>query len=46
MSREYVSTEFKCRRISVIVQRSASDKLADVDKRTNELAMVMKDIRA
>ena len=29
VSREYVSTEFKCRRISVIVQRSASDKLAD-----------------
>ena len=28
MSREYVSTEFDCRRISVIVHRSASDKLA------------------
>ena len=30
MSREYVSTEFDCRRISVIVHRSASDKLAVV----------------
>ena len=28
MSREQVSTEFDCRRISVIVHRSASDKLA------------------
>ena len=28
MSWEYVSTEFNCRRISVIVHRSASDKLA------------------
>ena len=28
MNREYVSTEFNCRRISVIVHRSASDKLA------------------
>ena len=28
MSREYVSTEFDCRRISVIVHRSASEKLA------------------
>ena len=28
--REYVSTEFDCRRISVIVHRSASDKLAVV----------------
>ena len=28
MRREYVSTEFNCRRISVIVHRSASDKLA------------------
>ena len=28
MSREYVSTEFDGRRISVIVHRSASDKLA------------------
>ena len=28
MSREYVSTECNCRRISVIVYRSASDKLA------------------
>ena len=28
MCREYVSTEFNCRRISVIVHRSASDKLA------------------
>ena len=28
MSREYVSTEFNCRRISVIVHCSASDKLA------------------
>ena len=27
MSREYVSMEFNCRRISVIVHRSASDKL-------------------
>ena len=30
MRREYVSTEFDCRRISVIVHRSASDKLAIV----------------
>ena len=30
MSREKVSTEFDCRRISVIVHRSASDKLAVV----------------
>ena len=30
MSREYVSTEFDCRRISVIVHRSASEKLAVV----------------
>ena len=30
MSREYVSTEFDCRRISVIVHQSASDKLAFV----------------
>ena len=30
MSREQVSTEFDCRRISVIVHRSASDKLAVV----------------
>ena len=30
MSREYVSTEFNCRRISVIVHRSASDKLTVV----------------
>ena len=28
MSREYVSTECNCRRISVIVYGSASDKLA------------------
>ena len=28
MSREYVSTECNCRRISVIIYRSASDKLA------------------
>ena len=28
MSREYVSMEFNCRRIPVIVYRSASDKLA------------------
>ena len=28
MSREYVSTEFNCRRISVIFHRSASEKLA------------------
>ena len=28
MSREYVSMEFNCRRIPVIVHRSASDKLA------------------
>ena len=28
MSREYVSTEYNCRRISVIVHRSVSDKLA------------------
>ena len=28
VSREYVSTEGNCRRISVIVHRSASDKLA------------------
>ena len=28
MSREYISTEFDGRRISVIVHRSASDKLA------------------
>ena len=28
MSREYVSTEFDCRQISVIVHRSAGDKLA------------------
>ena len=28
MSRDKVSTEFDCRRISVIVHRSASDKLA------------------
>ena len=28
MSREKVSTEFDCRRISIIVHRSASDKLA------------------
>ena len=28
MSRQYVSTEFNCRRISVIVHRSASDKLS------------------
>ena len=28
MSMEEVSTEFDCRRISVIVHRSASDKLA------------------
>ena len=28
MSRQYVSTEFDCRRISVIVHRSVSDKLA------------------
>ena len=28
MSREYVSTEFKCRPISLIVHRSAGDKLA------------------
>ena len=28
MSREQVSTEFDCRRISVIVHRSSSDKLA------------------
>ena len=28
MSREYVSMEFNCRLISVIVHRSASDKLA------------------
>ena len=28
MSREYVSTEFYCRRISVIVHRPISDKLA------------------
>ena len=27
MSREYVSTEFDCRRVSVIVHRSSSDKL-------------------
>ena len=30
MSREYVSTEFDCRRISVNVHQSASDKLAVV----------------
>ena len=30
MSRAKVSTEFDCRRISVIVPRSASDKLAVV----------------
>ena len=30
MSRELVSTEFECRRISVIVHRSAGDKLAVV----------------
>ena len=30
MSREYVGTEFDCRRISVIVHRSASNKLAVV----------------
>ena len=30
MSREYVGTEFDCRRISVIVHRSASDMLAIV----------------
>ena len=30
MSREYVSTEFDCWRISVIIHRSASDKLAVV----------------
>ena len=30
MSREKVSTEFDCRRVSVIVHRSASDKLAAV----------------
>ena len=30
MSRELVSTEFDCRRISVIVHRSATDKLAVV----------------
>ena len=30
MSRELVSTEFDCRRISVIVHRSASDKLGVV----------------
>ena len=30
MSREKISTEFDCRRISVIVHRSASDKLAIV----------------
>ena len=30
MSREEVSTELDCRRISVIVHRSASDKLAVV----------------
>ena len=28
MSMEYVSTEFNCRRISVIVHRSSGDKLA------------------
>ena len=28
MGREYVSTEFNCRRIFVIVHRSASDELA------------------
>ena len=28
MSREYVSTKFDCRRISVIVHRSASDNIA------------------
>ena len=28
MRREYVSTDFACRRITVIVNRSASDKLA------------------
>ena len=28
MSGEYVSTKFNCRQISVIVHRSASDKLA------------------
>ena len=28
MSREYVSTKFNCRRISVIFHRSASEKLA------------------
>lgn len=32
MSRKYVSTELRCRRICVIVHRSASDKLA-VDSR-------------
>ena len=30
MSREYVSTEFDCWQISVIVHRSASEKLAVV----------------
>ena len=30
MSREKVSTEFDCRRISVIVHRAASEKLAVV----------------
>ena len=30
MGREYVSTELNCRRISVIVHRSASDELAVV----------------
>ena len=30
MSREKISTEFDCERISVIVHRSASDKLAIV----------------
>ena len=30
MSREQVSTEFDCRRISVIIHRSASEKLAVV----------------
>ena len=30
MSREKISTEFDCQRISVIIHRSASDKLAVV----------------
>ena len=38
MSREKVSTEFDCRRISVVVHRSVSDKLAVVHSSLTRLS--------